>query len=78
MEKVLIKFKSKETCKAFAMTGPANAVIAKYMQRYELTAVNNPNGDIVLLEDGEYFELDGGWHPVIYPAERKYFSIEVI
>ena len=78
MEKVLIKFKSEETRKAFASTGQANAAIAKYMQHYELTAVNNPNGDIVILEDDEYFELDGRWHPVIYPAERKYFSIEVI
>lgn len=48
------------------------------MQHYELTAVNKENGDIVILEDGKEFELEGYWTPAIFMSERQYFDIEVI
>lgn len=47
-------------------------------KHYELTAVNKENGDIVILEDGEEFELEGYWNPVIFMSERQYFDIEAI
>lgn len=78
LNKVLIAFKSAEARNKFASSGEANAAIAEYMQHYELTAVNKENGDIVILEDGEEFELGGYWNPVIFMSERQYFDIEVI
>lgn len=78
LNKVLIKFKSPEARAKFATSGEANTAIADYMQHYELTAVNKENGDIVILEDGEEFELEGYWNPVIFMSERQYFDIEVI
>lgn len=78
LNKVLIKFKSPEARAKFAAFGEANNAIAEYMQHYELTAVNKENGDIVILEDGKEFELDGYWTPAIFMSERQYFDIEVI
>ena len=79
LNKVLIKFKSPEARAKFATSGEANTAIADYMQQhYKLTAVNKENGDIVILEDGEEFKLEGYWNPVIYMSERQYFDIEVI
>lgn len=74
---VLIKFKSPEARAKFAALSAANSAIAEYMQHYELTAVKE-NGDIVILEDGKEFELDGYWTPAIFMSERQYFDIEVI
>ena len=76
--KVFIKFKSPEARAKFAALSAANSAIAEYMQHYELTAVNKENGDIVILEDGKEFELDGYWTPAIFMSERQYFDIEVI
>ena len=76
--KVFIKFKSPEARAKFAALSAANSAIAEYMQHYELTAVNKENGDIVILEDGEEFELEGYWNPVIFMSERQYFDIEAI
>lgn len=76
--KVLIAFKSAEARAKFAALSAANSAIAEYMQHYELTAVNKENGDIVILEDGKEFELEGYWTPAIFMSERRYFDIEVI
>lgn len=76
---VLINFKSPEARAKFAALSAANSAIAEYMQQhYELTAVNKENGDIVILEDGKEFELDGYWTPTIFMSERRYFDIEEI
>lgn len=75
--KVFIKFKSPEDRAKFAASSAASA-IAEYMQHYELTAVNKENGDIVILEDGEEFELEGYWTPAIFYVRASYFDIEVI
>lgn len=75
---VLINFKSPEDRAKFVALSAANNAIAEYMQHYELTAVNKENGDIVILEDGKEFELDGYWTPAIFMSERQYFDIEVI